>query len=589
MNALRYLTLLCLLSAQAVQTAEFARLPGAGIEDSSFDPQDANAWADFDNDGDLDLYQALPGGNVRLHRNDGAMFSPVEIPGVTRNGMGSVAWFDWDNDGRLDLVHSGLGYDPVRDVQFVATDLWRNTENGLVLVGNSGLPDLLDGDVAVGDFDLDGRQDLLMAGYPSLDTPPAKGHIGLWRNTPEGFVQQTVPGLGEGDEASFAVADFDLDGRPDFAVAGRMLRPDGNLVLSAQLWRNTADGFQRVESFQPLGVMVGILTWGDVDRDGRPDLLLAGTGNDETGTFGGLARVWLNKPDGFSRMAIAGFTRDLGKTGFLFDQDNDGWLDLFASGSNSTEKTELWRGGPSGFARVAVSELPRLNVGTVTGADVDGDGRVDLFFGGFGGRGASVRSYAEVWRNLAATANTPPGAPSGLVVIPGGSGVGMKWTAAVDAQTPSQSLTYNLRVGRKPGGVDVVSPGSDPVSGFRRVPAHGNAGWRTEANLQLPPGTYFAAVQAIDANHVGGPFSQEIPFTVRPAVNLVRVGDRWRIEWAPLAAGWVLESAGSPADLEWTQEAEGTAGQWEWVESGAQRFFRLRQANSGNQPRGSEW
>ena len=70
------------------------------------------AWGDYDEDGDLDLYQTVgaEGGmglkSNFLYRNDGPTFTDVaEAAGVTDPpGRGrSAAWLDYDNDGNLDL------------------------------------------------------------------------------------------------------------------------------------------------------------------------------------------------------------------------------------------------------------------------------------------------------------------------------------------------------------------------------------------------------------------------------------------------------------------------------------------------------
>ena len=66
------------------------------------------SWGDFDNDGDLDLFAAIFGQSI-LYRNDGAPLwnlTPVTtavFPIYTTNAVGS-AWGDVDNDGDLDLV-----------------------------------------------------------------------------------------------------------------------------------------------------------------------------------------------------------------------------------------------------------------------------------------------------------------------------------------------------------------------------------------------------------------------------------------------------------------------------------------------------
>ena len=71
----------------------------------------AAAFADFDEDGDQDIYVANDYGNNRLYRNegDGTFVDVAAQLGVldTGNGMG-VAWGDLNQDGRLDLYVSNM-------------------------------------------------------------------------------------------------------------------------------------------------------------------------------------------------------------------------------------------------------------------------------------------------------------------------------------------------------------------------------------------------------------------------------------------------------------------------------------------------
>lgn len=84
--------------------------------------------ADADNDGDDDLYAAADFGTDRMYRNnnDGTFTDVTESAiGIdTKKGM-NVDWADFDNDGLLDIYVTNITDDYMREGNF----LWRNTGN----------------------------------------------------------------------------------------------------------------------------------------------------------------------------------------------------------------------------------------------------------------------------------------------------------------------------------------------------------------------------------------------------------------------------------------------------------------------------
>ena len=136
--------------------------------------------ADYDNDGDLDLYMINVGeeSNI-LYRNErGERFVDVTAPaGLTdsRSSLGA-AWVDFDNDGDLDLIASNIGrplvFENHGDGTFadITASALQNMEWEMVLAG-----------VAVADYDLDGDVDIFLS---AIDVPDlllrndsaAKGH-----------------------------------------------------------------------------------------------------------------------------------------------------------------------------------------------------------------------------------------------------------------------------------------------------------------------------------------------------------------------------------------------------------------------------
>ena len=98
-------------------------------------PSGGATWADYNNDGWLDLYVVNFGAN-RLFRNDGGLgFSDVTLSaGVGDVGKGtSAAWGDYDGDGWLDLYLTNWSCfpecDPV-DFTMQADRLYHNNGDG---------------------------------------------------------------------------------------------------------------------------------------------------------------------------------------------------------------------------------------------------------------------------------------------------------------------------------------------------------------------------------------------------------------------------------------------------------------------------
>lgn len=127
----------------------------------------AIAWTDYDGDGDLDLAMSgnawclsIPIETTILYRNDTGTFvdAGASLPDVM---AGSLAWADYDNDGDLDLLSVGA-----QDYKCKA-ELYENNSGAFTGI-NSGLPGMYFSSVAWGDYDGDGKLDIAMAGFKNM-------------------------------------------------------------------------------------------------------------------------------------------------------------------------------------------------------------------------------------------------------------------------------------------------------------------------------------------------------------------------------------------------------------------------------------
>ena len=455
------------------------------------------AWGDYDNDGRLDILMAgldvSENPIAQIWRNTGNGFTNINagLPGPYR---GSVAWGDYDNDGRLDILLTGLmGSD-------LAAQVWRNTGSSFTNV-NAGLPGVYGSSVAWGDYDNDGRPDILLTGMSD------SGLIcQVWRNTGSGFtnINAGLPGVWD---SSVAWGDYDSDERLDILLTGNTSSGYPNPASPiAQVWRNTGHGFTNINAGLP-GVFVSSVAWGDYDNDARLDiLLLGGTGANP------VAGVWRNTANGFTN--INAFPEGAGVVSGSVawgDYDNDGLLDILAVGNVPYVGygliAQVWRNTGSGFTNIEAG-LPGVSSSSVAWGDYDNDGRLDILLTGDTGAVDHPNPMAQVWRNNGLVANTLPSPSTHLAATVVGNGVTLSWNAASDAETPANGLAYNVRVGTSPGDSDVVSPQA-ASTGFRRLPALGNAQHRLTASLlaDLPRGFYYWSVQAVDTAFAGSPFS----------------------------------------------------------------------------------
>ncbi len=174
------------------------------------------AFADYDNDGDQDLYLVYDGrkrNNLYRNNGDGTFTDVAAAAGVNRGVEGMAAAFgDYDNDGWLDLYITNLA----------ANFLFRNNRDGTFadVTDAAGVGDIgMAWGVTWFDYDNDGLLDIYVSNASSFNSPPDPNV--LYHNDGDGtfsIANTDDPSNSLGSGLGAACADIDNDGYLDLFI-----------------------------------------------------------------------------------------------------------------------------------------------------------------------------------------------------------------------------------------------------------------------------------------------------------------------------------------------------------------------------------
>ncbi|MEE3337864.1 MAG: Ig-like domain-containing protein [Candidatus Latescibacterota bacterium] len=249
------------------------------------------AWGDPDRDGDLDLVVTgmSAGGTslTKLYANDRGRLTQDEFNSEALLNVhnGDIAWADIDNDGDLDLSLSGENV--IADGGLAAiTEFYTNDPTGTLTLeqgidlGSDGVTGMSNqvkrGALSWSDFDGDGNLDLALSGRDAALNAVLK----IFRNRPAGTLTEDgsffLNRFQRVDGGAHWI-DYDNDGDADLAVVGRTVLSN-HQALVFENRDGELSGVSVEEDIE--GLSGGPTVWGDYDGDGRADLLITGVDAD---------------------------------------------------------------------------------------------------------------------------------------------------------------------------------------------------------------------------------------------------------------------------------------------------------------------
>jgi hypothetical protein len=374
-----------------------------------FDRQNIPALVDLDCDGRLDFFIGRIEGTVTHYEADSPgsarfaflteLWEGIQIigqigeNGTMRHGANALAFADFEGDGDLDLFWGDFFEPGV----LVIENIGRTCSTPSFQVDPVPLPytdSRTSGYNAPSpvDLDFDGDLDFLMGVIGGAFNPVATSENNLyyWERIDEYALElrttRFLHGIDIGSETNPAVADIDADGDLDIVVGNKndAATADGaRLYVYENVGSTYEPRFRQTDVLKPVDAYYFAPEFGDLDADGDLDLLL-GTWNENVLYFRNdgspEAPTWVqDEAAGIDPPRVSNAVPALG------DIDRDGDLDLFIGQANGrlvfyrnvgTPRAARWEFVSDSFDEIRVG---RRSAPTLV--DVDGDGLLDLVVG----------------------------------------------------------------------------------------------------------------------------------------------------------------------------------------------------------------
>jgi len=356
------------------------------------------SFYDFNKDGWPDLSFSRFNQPPVFYTNNQGEFQLIDLGIPNSNEAKMIVWADYDNDGDADLFFTRY----LGPWSLYQNDGSMNMTDVTASVGITQVANAMAFGASWGDINNDGWLDLYISNYnTNVNQPGTTVTNYLFRSDGDGTFTQVAGDLGvsNGSKHTFLTTfvDINRDGWQDLYVANDRL-PDSN-----DLYLNNVNGqFTNITAGSGADIYINTMsnTVGDYDNDGDIDFYVA---NSEAGN--NLLRN--NGNNTFTNVAVAsGVAVNQFCWGALWmDYNLDGWQDLYVNTgplSNTPVQNYFYTGDGDGtFTYAFLSGFQgHVNVAhSCATGDYDNDGNPDLLVG--------VRSplKCEVWHNNSTTTN----------------------------------------------------------------------------------------------------------------------------------------------------------------------------------------